>query len=144
VFNNIVVALDGSTYSERALDAARELARLSGARLHLLTVVLAYKQAHVPVVGRLDQQTEQRANDYLRPLAATATGAGAAVVTYVRHGAPAEEIVRLATEVNADLITMSTHGIGATGLHALGSVAMKVLETAPCPVMMIRVKVSAA
>ena len=141
MFENIVVSLDGSAYSEQALSAAAELAMLSKAKLHLLTVVLAYKQAHVPVVPRLDQQTEARAEDYLRPLASAARERGVEVATYVRHGAPAEEIVRLATETKAGLITMSTHGIGATGLHALGSVAMKVLETSPCPVLMIRIRV---
>jgi nucleotide-binding universal stress UspA family protein len=39
---------------------------------------------------------------------------------------------------------MSTHGIGATGRHALGSVAMRVLQESDCPVLMVRIPVSSS
>ena len=61
--------------------------------------------------------------------------------TLVKVGPAAEKIIEAATEKNADLIIMTTHG--RTGLsHALmGSVAEKVVRQAPCPVLTIRPKI---
>lgn len=139
MFQSILVPLDGSDYSERALATGLELARLSGASLTLVTVILSYPQAHVPQVERLDDLARERAEAYLAPFIEGARNAGFDVAGRVGHGNPADEIVRAARERNADLIVMSTHGIGATGRHALGSAAMKVLQDADCPVLMVRI-----
>ena len=136
---SILVSLDGSEYSERALTIARELAKATGARIDLISVALRFKEAHVPPVEKLDEQTRQRILDYLMPHLDAIKQDGIQAGGHIAHGAPSEEIVRQAKETAADLIVMSTHGIGATGLHALGSVAMKVLQTAPCPVLMVRI-----
>jgi nucleotide-binding universal stress UspA family protein len=144
VFSSVLVPLDGSEYSERALAAGLELARLSGARVTILTVVLAYKDAHVPAVEKLEAQTRARAEAYLKPFLDEGNAAGFTLTGRVGHGDPAEEILRAAAEEDADLIVMSTHGIGASGRHALGSVAMKVLQTATCPILMIRIPEEAA
>ena len=53
-------------------------------------------------------------------------------------GHPADTIVRLARERNADLIVMATHGRTGLGHMVLGSVAEKVMRLAPCPVMTIK------
>lgn len=105
----------------------------------LVTVVLGYKDAHVPTVGRLEAQVRERAETYLAPFLADERSAGFEITGKVGHGEPADEILRVATEVDADLIVMSTHGIGASGRHALGSVALKVLQSAACPVLMVRI-----
>jgi nucleotide-binding universal stress UspA family protein len=139
MFQSILVPLDGSDYSERALATGLELARLSGAKITLLTVILGYKDAHVPAVERLDQQARDRAEAYLAPFLEDAHQAGFDVSSHVGHGDPAQEIVAAARDSSADLIVMSTHGIGATGRHALGSVAMKVLQDSDCPVLMVRI-----
>ena len=139
LFKSLLVCLDGSSYSERALATALELARLSGARITLVTVVLGYKDAHVPVAPRLEQQTIQRAQSYLQPFLDQGRGAGFEITGEVGHGDPAAEILRIAAESHADLIVMSTHRIGAEGRHALGSVALKVLQASECPVLMVRI-----
>jgi nucleotide-binding universal stress UspA family protein len=53
-------------------------------------------------------------------------------------GRPADTIVRLARERNADLIIMATHGRTGLGHAVLGSVAEKVVRLAPCPVLTIK------
>jgi nucleotide-binding universal stress UspA family protein len=53
-------------------------------------------------------------------------------------GFPAEDIVRLATEVQADLIVVGTHGRRGLSHLLLGSVAERVIRTAPCPVLTVR------
>ena len=57
------------------------------------------------------------------------------------RGDAADEIVRLAEEVNADLIVMGTHGRGGLSRLLLGSVAEAVMRTAPCPVLTVKAPV---
>jgi len=56
----------------------------------------------------------------------------------VRPGTPATEIVHYAEEEDIDLIVMGTHGRGFMSHMVMGSVAEKVVRTAPCPVLTVR------
>lgn len=60
------------------------------------------------------------------------------VVTVVRHGSPADEIVRYATERGVGLIVMGSRGWGEMHAVLLGSVSERVLHTAHCPVLIAR------
>jgi nucleotide-binding universal stress UspA family protein len=140
MFTQILVPLDGSAYGERALQYARDLATIAGAHVSLLSVVVAVDS---PVVPAPEQPEEHRGRAWLAYLDEKAEAlreAGVAeVATYVRFGEPARLITELAREQTADLIVMSTEGLGADGRYALGSVALKVLMTASCPVFMVRI-----
>ena len=63
---------------------------------------------------------------------------GLAYRVEVREGAPFYEIIQFAKENDIDLIVMGTHGRGFVGHVVMGSVAEKVVRTAPCPVLTIR------
>ena len=54
------------------------------------------------------------------------------------HGRPADEIIRYATESEADLLVMGSRGLGALREFALGSVSHKVLTHAKCPVLVVK------
>lgn len=140
MFTQILVPLDGSEYAERALVYARDLATNAGARVSLVSVLTAVKS---PVGPAPDEPEEHRGRPwltYLEERAEAVRGEGVAEVsTQVRFGEPARMITELARELHADLIVMSTEGLGADGRYALGSVALKVLMTAPCPVLMVRI-----
>lgn len=141
MFQHILVPLDESAYSERALTHAEELAKASGARLSLLVVILRPHSAGAPAVPKLDAVSRQHAEHYLQQRAEEVRSRGlAAVSTEVHFGEPADCIADVAEEEGVDLIVMSTHGLGATGRYALGSVALKVLMSAPCPVLMVRIQ----
>ena len=60
------------------------------------------------------------------------------VDTIVRGGAPADQIIRAADELEADLIVVGGRGKGAVAAIVLGSVAYQVLHHAPCPVLVTR------
>jgi nucleotide-binding universal stress UspA family protein len=64
VFKHIVVPLDGSEYSERAVEPARSLAEQYGARLTLLTVMVRFPASRLHI-ARLDQGSEERGRQYL-------------------------------------------------------------------------------
>jgi nucleotide-binding universal stress UspA family protein len=136
MFTHILIPLDGSEFSEHALAPARSLAETSGARITLLTVIMQFpaSRLQVPV---LDQSGEARGRQYLEDVRATHLGAAVVPVTLVvTHGMPAERIAEVAIESQADLIIMSTHG--TTGArYTLGSTAWKILQDAPCPVLLI-------
>lgn len=140
MFKQILVPLDGSEYSERALGYATDLAKSTGAAMRLLAVVLRPEAPGEPHVERLDEQSRERADRYLEAHATQARANGVAdVATEVRLGEAAGAITDTAAERGADLVVMSTHGLGASGRYALGSVAFKVLMSAPCPVFMVRI-----
>ena len=142
MFNHILVPVDGSEYSERALDSAFSVAEAyGGARVTLLAVMLRFPESklHVP---KMDEQSEDRGKDYLRGLVERAGPRAVPVDLVVKLGVPATEIIATAKEANVDLIVMSTHG--TTGIerdqHSIGSTAWRVLHDAPCPVLLLRVK----
>jgi nucleotide-binding universal stress UspA family protein len=131
---------DFSKNSRVALDWALTWAQQFGARLIVLHVVpefAAVYQLAPEEVERLSTHMQQIAEAEVRRLWQERGGA----VDYelvVTIGAPAQEIVRVATERQVDLVVIGTHG--RTGLaHALlGSVADQVVRLAPCPVLTVR------
>jgi nucleotide-binding universal stress UspA family protein len=62
------------------------------------------------------------------------------VVTELRRGYAADEIVRAAKALNADLIVMGTHGRSGLSRLVMGSAAARVVNGAPCPVVTVRVR----
>lgn len=140
MFNHLLVPLDGSAYGERALRYAEELAKVTGATVSLLTVVTPVA---APVTGTAIASATRgggRWDVYLDDVATSLREFGLLDVrTEVRTGEPAQVITSIARDDGVDLIVMSTEGLGASGLYALGSVALQVLMTAPCPVFMVRI-----
>ena len=137
MFTQILTTLDGSEFSERSLVFARYLAKSTGARVTLLSVVDSAEGASP---SESQQERGKRSLEYLTQQAASLREDGPEDVdTLVKYGEPARLIAETARELRADLIVMSTEGVGAHGDYALGSVALNVLMTAPCPLFMVRI-----
>ncbi len=140
-YQTLLVPLDGSALAEYALAEAVPLAQASRATLWLLAVEPTLDTAGVTELSwDADQQTTmhtQRA-DYLAQVAQRLQATGVQVRTHVFAGAPAPEILRMADHVEADLIVMSTHGRGGLQRLWLGSVALKVVQAARHPVLLVR------
>jgi nucleotide-binding universal stress UspA family protein len=117
----IVLATDFSEASESAVQTARDYAHLFGARVHLLHVASSDEENLAPLLAGLA--------DTFIP---TAT-----VVRAIRGGVPAREIVTYAREHRIDLIILGTHGRTGMSRALLGSVAERVVRTAPCPVLTV-------
>ena len=134
MFKTIVLALDGSEESRRAVPLAADLARQDGAR-----IVIAHVEQDVvgkgggPLVANEDEiQAEIRKQaDEL-----SADGIDTTVeVRDVMLGGPAHPIVEIADSVNADLIVAGTRGHSAAAGLFLGSVTQRLLHLAHCPVL---------
>ena len=138
MFKHILIPLDGSAYGERVLSYAPDLAGLADARVTLISVV----PAEGPTSERAHVATEmERARAYLEQHASELKAAGieGVVETDVRSGRTTQVIPEAARELAVDLIAMCTQGLGAESDEGLGSVASKVLMSAPCPVFMVRI-----
>src|SRR5262245_31264863 len=127
---------DYSERSEIAFQLACSLARDHHARVIALHVMPPLLQGEDVVRYPSGDDSERRWREQL--LQTQFPGSHVRVEYQVVEGEPATEIVRMAGELNCDLIVMGTHG--RTGLRRLlmGSVAEKVLRTAPCPVLTVR------
>ena len=138
---NILVPVDFSDCSKKAVQYALPLARQHQAALTLLYVVApAYGAGDYGGIDyyQLEAGMRQGGERELEKLSAELVGGEVPVRTTVRVGSPAREIVEAARSVPADLIVISTHG--RTGLNHvfLGSVAEHVIQRAPCPVFVVR------
>jgi len=146
MLQQILVATDFSEPSSAALAYGRDLARTFGARLQLLHVVddlgarLMDPSAY-PELDRLQSEAEAtaliRLNGLLSEEDRQALHATALVLTST---SPAEAITSYARDAmpRIGMIVMGTHGRGAMAHLVLGSVAEKVVRTAPCPVLTVR------
>jgi nucleotide-binding universal stress UspA family protein len=138
---NVLVAIDFSAPSLKAIETALPLVKHFGADLHLVHVFepdypLSSMAAIPLVVPELEvgQQVRRRlrgvAKDYSVPLRRENI--------HAIKGRPFEEICRLAQEIDIDLIVIATRG--NTGLRhlVLGSTAERVVRYSPCPVLVVR------
>jgi universal stress protein A len=138
----ILVPLDFSAGSRRALDQALEIARRFDASIHLIHVCDRPAMMAAAVDGcsiapwegsrALGVNAAAQLGEIARRLR------GLRVSTEVRFGEPAPIIVETATACRADLIVVGTHGHGALTRVALGSVAERIVRLAPCPVLTVR------
>jgi nucleotide-binding universal stress UspA family protein len=145
VFGSIVVGTDGSQTAGEAVRQATELARLTGARVH---VVSAYevvgsarlREERVQVPAELEWMVNPREDTEaaLRAAADDIRDAGVDVATYARQGDPADAILDVAEEQHADVIVVGNKGMSGAKRFLLGSVPNKVSHHAPCTVMIIR------
>jgi nucleotide-binding universal stress UspA family protein len=139
LFHKVLIATDGSKYSQGAAREGLEIARLHGAKVFALYVIdtRALNMATgMPVPGNLYtvlQEEGMHAVGRVKQMAA-----GTEVETFVLPGLPASEIVDFAEDNGVDLIVMGS--LGKSGIEALllGSVASRVIRHAPCPVLVVK------
>jgi nucleotide-binding universal stress UspA family protein len=140
IVRHILVPHDFSETARHALDYALALAPSLGARITILHAyeIPVYGIPESPVVtaeGMLEiQGAAQRA---LETVLAAARRPDLQVGAVLRQGVPWSEIQSAASELKVDLIVIGTHGRKGLARALLGSVAEKVVRTAPCPVLTI-------
>jgi nucleotide-binding universal stress UspA family protein len=145
MFSSIVVGTDGSETATKAVGQAIDLARAIGAKIELVS-------AYEPVPAqRINEERRQAPEDLqwainpredvdatLEAAGAEIRAAGVPVELYARQGDPADAILDVAEECNADLIVVGNKGMTGAKRFLLGSVPNKVSHHAPCSVLIIR------
>ena len=141
---HILVPLDGSEFSEKALSAAYTLAGMGKIEITLLRVLRPVEEI-IKIDEKhsiyLDQQIEfktMRATNYLKTIRDDAEKKSFKINMVVEMGDAAEIIINFAYKNNIDLIVMSTHGRSGLKRWVYGSVAGKILRGAHNPVLLIR------
>src|SRR5437762_4071522 len=141
---NILVATDFEDAAETALTYGRTIAQTFGATLHLLHVTDDVRVAataaefYVPFDPTLQAEVDEAARIRLESLVIDSEGRGPRTKTAIRTShVPAAVVVEYARESNIDLIVMGTHGRKALAHLLMGSVAERVVRTAPCPVLTV-------
>jgi len=146
----ILVPVDFSEPSRKALDYAATLARSFGASvdvLHVWEVPTFVPAGSVVGAGAgggdvsLLELVRKGAEDAMTRFVAEAAERGITLrSSRVEPGAPAHKIADLAGELGYDLIVLGTHGRTGLSRVLLGSVAESVVRHAPCPVLVVRAK----
>lgn len=141
-FKTILVATDFGPSSEQALAYARTLATSFGATLRLLHVVpdpvlaSAWSEAYAYDLSALAERLRYDAQQRLAEKAATIREVPVEIEALV--GSPASVITATAASESVDLIVMGTHGRTGVTHFFMGSVAERVVRSAPCPVLTVR------
>lgn len=142
LFRNILFATDLSPASDPAFDQSIRLAKETGAHLWIAHAYDIARVIDAGFVSGVDDEWDARARTgvetRLGPLVDRARSEGVEADRLVVDGAPDVAIVEAAQERGADLIVMGTHGRRGFSRLFLGSVASRVIASAPCPVMSVR------
>jgi nucleotide-binding universal stress UspA family protein len=145
VFKSIVVGTDGSETATQAVRQAVDLAKAIGAKLELVSAYepvsdqrLREERTEVPDDLQWMVNPREDVDATLSDAADLAKQAGIDVETYARQGDPADAILDVAEEQNADLIIVGNKGMTGAKRFLLGSVPNKVSHHAPCSVLIIR------
>ena len=145
MFGAIVVGTDGSETAGEAVRQATDLAKAVGAQVHVVSAFepvgnqrLREERTQVPDDMSWMVNAREDVEGTLRAAADRIAEAGVEVETYARQGDPADAILDVAEEQNADLIVVGNKGMTGAKRFLLGSVPNKVSHHAPCSVMIIR------
>lgn len=139
MFERILLAVDGSDHALHAAKVAADLARCMKAELRILVVYPPIP----PYLGEpnLQQAINSRLNEAQAILQKAVEAVGeipAEIHTELIEGDAAEAIIEVAKTRNSDLIVMGSRGLGRLAGLLLGSTSQKVLNHAPCPVLIVR------
>jgi nucleotide-binding universal stress UspA family protein len=144
MFKRILVPTDFSAPSDAALECARSVATRFGASLHLLHVAedpyraMYSAEVYVPEIEGLREEILDIALGRLKHRVTPQDVSELHTTTAAVVGTPASSIVEYAEAQDIDLIVMGTHGRGGMSHLLMGSVAERVVRTAPCPVLIVR------
>lgn len=137
----ILVAVDGSEYSYKAVHYACLIGPAVGAEILLLHVVPMLPSAtpyHDTVSGQPFLALQQVGEDILARAKGLASSDGCQVIDLLSHGDPASRIIEVAEEKKVDMIIVGSRGVSGIRRLFVGTTSDKVAKSAPCPVLIVR------
>ena len=150
MFERVLVPLDGSKVGEAALPVVEQLvnklAPKTQVEVTLIGVITLLRhwvvvgEASAPVSYTDEELTviKDRVQGYLEKTGEAMQKRGVIIKTAVASGNAADEILKTADEIKADLIAMSTHGRSGLRRLAFGSITDKVIRGSKVPVLLVR------
>ena len=137
----ILVPTDGSDYSIRAAEYGIGIAKMLSAQIlvvYVIDKVVIDQISKVTERESVEQELKENGQRYVNYVLDLAAKKGVKSSSMLTKGSPYEQIVHLARELNIDLIVMGTYGRRGAERVLIGSVAERVIEYAPCPVLVIK------
>lgn len=137
----ILIPTDGSNCSLRAAKLAIRLAKIFGAEIlaiYVVDTVILEEIAKIAEREIAEKELKEKGERYLNYVTKSAEKEGLKVKTFLTEGEPYDKIVQYAKSSEADLIIMGTYGRRGAERILIGSVAERVIEYAPCPVLVVR------
>lgn len=140
MYKSILLAYDGTTYSEHVLQHGAELARVCQAKLYLLSIVVTTgNMAIAEAFGSTDVWGMEQAalEKTVDKAVATLREQGLDINSCVRSGEPDSEIIRYAHEVTADLVILGHTSKGMLSRWLQGSICARLLDHLPCNLLVV-------
>jgi nucleotide-binding universal stress UspA family protein len=140
MYKNILIPTDGSSTAEVAVKQGIELARAVGAKVYGLYVVDTSTFIGVPTEAiweNIKDLLEEEGKNAVGKMEKMAEESGVEFERILSEGSPHKSIIETAEEKDVDLIVMGTAGRVGLNRFLLGSVAEKVVRTAPCSVTVV-------
>jgi len=138
LYMNILVPLDGSTYSQKALLQACDIAKNYLSNLILVYVVdkprsinLLDRKEYLEILRNFGEKVLAKGRN-------TAKEEGLDVTAIMKEGNITNEIVKLAKTKNCNLIIVGSKGLGSTARFFLGSVSNKLANSSPCSILIVK------
>ena len=141
VFTNILVAMDGSEASQRAMSQAVDLAKLCNAKLHTIYIVETGLFSSLPMEGSVEimySVLEKEGEEVMERAKIYASEKNITVITHMKQGHAGSEILALAEEEKSDLIIVGSHGKSNTDRLLIGSVSTFVVTHSTVTTMVVR------
>ena len=138
LYMNILVPLDGSKYSDKALSHACDVAK--NHQSHLILVYVVEKSIPINMLDRKEYLEILRkfGNKVLINGKKTATKLGVDSTIILKEGNVSKEIIKLAKKEQCNLIIIGSKGLGATARFFLGSVSSKLANNSPCSILIVK------
>jgi nucleotide-binding universal stress UspA family protein len=137
----ILIPTDGSDCSLRAAELGVSLAKILGAKIlaiYVIDVVILEEITKGAEKEVIERELKEKGEHYLKYVTKLAEKEGLKAEAILARGVPYDQIVHYAKFLGADLIVIGTYGRRGAERILIGTVAERVIEYAPCPVLVVR------
>jgi nucleotide-binding universal stress UspA family protein len=137
----ILIPTDGSDYSMRAAEYGISIAKMLGAQVMVVYVIDTVALDQIAKTAEregTENELKQDGQRYINYILGLAQKEGVKAASLLAKGRPVEQIVNLAKGLGMNLIVMGTYGRRGAERILIGNVAERVIEYAPCPVLVVK------
>lgn len=138
MIKNILIPVDGSEGSDRAITHAITLADVCGAKLNFLYVANINQLAINACLSDAILEAVTKAGNVILDRAMQMVPSGIDKEAFSETGSPAVVILDFADSIEADLVVMGSRGLGVVKGVLLGSVSQYIVEQSKCPVLVVK------
>jgi nucleotide-binding universal stress UspA family protein len=139
MFKKILHANDGSEHAFKALALALDIASQNHAELHMVSVEeISYVPEYIEEVREEKGTAARRFHSVIQRANKMANEAGIKLKTHILTGHPVRDIIQLAAALKPDLLVIGATGHSAFYERMIGSRADRLVQLAPCPVLVVK------